>query len=116
MSTRSYICREEADGSYIGVYCHSDGYLAHNGAMLLDHYNAEKRVDRLLSMGNMSYLGKKISPYPNEPHSLDAPQDGVCLFYARDRWEKEQEAVPVNFENLEDPAPWIRYVYVYGKD
>lgn len=115
-STRSYICKEQDDGSYIGVYCHCDGYLTHNGAMLLDHYNAEKRVDKLLSMGNMSCLGEKISPDPNEPHSFDAPQEDVCLFYARDRGELEQEAVPVNFEDLEDPASWIRYVYVYGRD
>lgn len=38
MSTRSFICVEQDDGSYKGVYCHSDGYLTYNGAMLLDHY------------------------------------------------------------------------------
>ena len=35
MSTRSFICVEQDDGSYKGVYCHSDGYLTYNGAIIL---------------------------------------------------------------------------------
>lgn len=45
MSTRSYIFKERDDGSYVGVCCHCGGYLTHNDAMLLDHYNSEKSVD-----------------------------------------------------------------------
>ena len=54
MSTRSYICRENEDGTITGSYCHCDGYLTYNGAMLLDHYSTKERVDKLLSFGNMS--------------------------------------------------------------
>ena len=34
MSTRSYICVKQNDGSYKGVYCHWDGYLTYNGIMI----------------------------------------------------------------------------------
>ena len=60
MSTRSFICKEQTDGSYYGIYCHSDGYLTYNGAMLLDHYSDAQKVDELLSFGDMSILREKI--------------------------------------------------------
>ena len=51
MSTRSFICVEQDDGSYKGVYCHSDGYLTYNGAMLLDHYNSQMCIrDRAMTI------------------------------------------------------------------
>ena len=37
MSTRSYIAKQIGDNQFHTIYCHSDGYLTHNGAMLLDH-------------------------------------------------------------------------------
>ena len=39
MATRSTIALEFADGTVEQVYCHWDGYLAHNGLMLLEHYS-----------------------------------------------------------------------------
>lgn len=53
MSTRSLICKEQQDGTYYGIYCHSDGYLTYNGAMLLDHYSTPKGV--LNSVKNTIY-------------------------------------------------------------
>ncbi len=37
MATRSTIALEFADGTVEQVYCHWDGYLDHNGALLRDH-------------------------------------------------------------------------------
>lgn len=116
MSTRSYICRENEDGSYTGVYCHMDGYLTYNGAMLLDHYSSKERVDKLLSLGNMSCLQANIEPDPSKPHSFEDRQDGVTVFYGRDRGEKGEEAKAVDLEEINDPSSWIEYCYVYGKD
>ena len=39
MATRSTIALEFADGTVEQVYCHWDGYLAHNGQLLLKHYS-----------------------------------------------------------------------------
>lgn len=38
MSTRSAIIRKTEDGSYEGIYCHFDGYLAGVGKTLQEHY------------------------------------------------------------------------------
>jgi hypothetical protein len=116
MSTRSYICRENKDGTYTGVYCHSDGYLTYNGAMLMDNYNLRERVDRLMELGNMSCLNPMIEPDPSKPHKFDDRQEGVTVFYGRDRGEKDQEAKLMSLEEINDPSSWIEYCYVYGKD
>ena len=49
MSTRSYICIENENKSISGIYCHSDGYLTYNGAMLLDHYSDREKVKELIN-------------------------------------------------------------------
>ena len=94
MSTRSFICVEQDDGSYKGVYCHSDGYLTYNGAMLLDHYNNRERADALIALGDLSLLCEKLYPDPDKPHGFDYDkrQPDVTVAYARDRGEKNTEA------------------------
>ena len=39
MATRSRIGIQLADESILSVYCHWDGYLAHNGKMLQEYYS-----------------------------------------------------------------------------
>jgi hypothetical protein len=116
MSTRSYICKENEDGTITGSYCHCDGYLTYNGAMLLDHYNTKERVDKLLSFGNMSCLNEIIEPDPSKPHTFDDRQPNVTVFYGRDRGEKGQEAQKVKLEDIESDGSWIEWCYVFGKD
>ena len=117
MSTRSYICKENEDGTYTGVYCHSDGYPEHNGAILIDHYNSRDKVEALIKLGNLSYLQPKIEPDSNMPHSFDfdARQEGVTVAYGRDRGETEQEAHIISLQDL-NIDPWIEYIYIYTKD
>ena len=116
MSTRSFICKEQPDGSYYGIYCHSDGYLTYNGAMLLDHYSDAKKVDELLSFGNLSILREKVHPDPTREHSFDYDkrQCDVCVFYGRDRGEDETEARILTPETIQNS--WCEYLYVYGQD
>lgn len=118
MSTRSYICKENKDGSYTGIYCHSDGYLTYNGAMLLDHYNTEERVNKLLSLGDISILCSKIEPEPNKEHGFDFDkrQEDVTVFYGRDRGESGTEAKAVNLKDIDSPDSWIEYCYIFGCD
>lgn len=116
MSTRSMICKETQEGKYEGIYCHSDGYLTYNGAMLLDYYNSKERVDELLSIGDISCLLPKIKPNPLEEHSFDNRQEDVCVAYGRDRGEIGTEAKEVSLEDINNPASWIEYCYVFGLD
>ena len=59
MSTRSYIAKQIGDNKYRTIYCHSDGYLTYNGAMLLDHYNSPEKLDELLRLGDFVLSGGK---------------------------------------------------------
>lgn len=116
MSTRSFICVEQDDGSYKGVYCHSDGYLTYNGAMLLDHYNSREKADALISLGDLSLLCEKLYPDPDKPHGFDYDkrQEDVTVAYGRDRGEKSTEARSVTPESARDS--WGEYLYVYTKE
>ena len=82
------------------VYCHWDGYLAHNGAILQEHYDSAK-ANHLVALGNMSSLGRDIGEaHPFSPHDLpeemsnmthgefEAKFGNMCTFYGRDRGEK----------------------------
>ncbi len=116
MSTRSYILKENDDGTYIGIYCHNDGYLSYNGAMLIDHYKNREKVEKLISLGNMSSLNIYLDPDPSKEHSFDDRQEDVSVFYQRDRGEEGQEACNITLEELNDPSSWIEYCYIYTKD
>lgn len=58
MSTRSYIGLERAqDRSVVYSYCHHDGYLEHNGVLLLLFHNDYRAANKLASSYGMSGLG-----------------------------------------------------------
>lgn len=116
MSTRSYIGIELDDGRIMGSYCHSDGYLTYNGAMLLDHYSDRVKVEKLISFGDMASLNENIDPFPGSEHNFDHRQEDVTVFYGRDRGEKGTEPRIVDLEDINSPDSWIEYCYVYGKD
>lgn len=67
------------------VYCHWDGYLEHNGAILQEHYDSAK-ANNLVALGDLSALAPEIDP-GNDNHSFEQPKAGVCIFYGRDRGE-----------------------------
>lgn len=116
MSTRSLICIQREKGKYDAIYCHSDGYLTYNGAMLYDHYKDREKVEKLINLGNISLLAEKVDPDPSKPHSFDynQRQEGVTVAYGRDRGEKDQETQRnISFEKLKE-WPWIEYIYIYN--
>ena len=71
------------------VYCHWDGYLEHNGAILQEHYDSAK-ANNLVALGDLSALAPEIDP-GNDNHSFEQPKAGVCIFYGRDRGETGTE-------------------------
>lgn len=106
ISTRSYIAKKIGEDEYLTIYCHADGYLTYNGAMLLDHYNTPERVDALLALGDLSTLQEKLEPDPNLPHSFDynERQEGVTVAYGRDRGETGTEARVATLADLNDES------------
>jgi hypothetical protein len=96
MGTRSTIALEFADGTVQQVYCHWDGYLDHNGKILLNHYSDPFKLRDLIDLGYMSSLGERIGTQ----HAFDKAPEGECTFYKRDRNESGCEAN--KFKDLKD--------------
>jgi hypothetical protein len=82
MATRSTIALEFADGTVGQIYCHWDGYLSNNGAILLNDYKDPFKLRELIDLGDVSSLGPTIG----EKHSFDIPFD-----YGTEEYKKEQE-------------------------
>ena len=109
MGTRSTIALEFADGTVQEVYCHWDGYLSHNGAILQELYSDPFKLRDLIDLGGLSKLGPEVGvkrPFDN-PGKYDSPEyiafqnlyANQCTFYTRDRGERLQ----VNkFKDYED--------------
>jgi hypothetical protein len=115
MGTRSTIALEFADGSVSQVYCHWDGYLENNGAILTQSYMDPFKVKELVERGAMSSLSEDV--------------DG-CSFYAEDRGEElcvnrykdadeyfdcsQQEEYDYILRNVDGVATW--FVRCYATD
>ena len=86
MSTRSAIIMK-TDQGYAGIYCHHDGYEEGVGQTLLDHYKDERKVAELIALGDISVLGKRVTPIG--PHSFNNKEDDTTVAYHRDRGEEK---------------------------
>ena len=86
MATRSTIALEFADGSVQQIYCHWDGYLEHNGQILLKHYSDPFKLQRLIDLGAVSSLRPEIGEKQDFDNRQTQNEDW-CLVYARDRGE-----------------------------
>jgi hypothetical protein len=98
MGTRSRIAVMHGDNCK-SVYCHWDGYLQHNGAILQEHYDSAK-ANHLVALGDMSSLRPSIgekhafSQFDLPPEEVEAFQkltEDMCTFYGRDRGETGTE-------------------------
>ena len=81
------------------VYCHWDGYLDHNGRILLEHYDSVK-ANHLVALGDLSSLRENIG----SEHDFDS-QAGKdhkwCDFYGRDCGEEGVEfATDTSFDDF----------------
>lgn len=112
MSTCCRIARKDSSGSYESIYCHNDGYPKYMLPMLRTCYNSEVRVAELIDNGDASSIQEKL--FPTKKHTFDDPQDGVCIFYNRDRGEPWDEVAPIRGDSKQ---ALIRssadYVYIF---
>ena len=109
MATRSTIALEYADGTVEQVYCHWDGYLAHNGQILLKHYSNPFILRDLIDLGDVSSLKPTIGTKHAFSHfELRAEEvaeykvltENMTTFYGRDRGETGTSAK--KFASYED--------------
>jgi hypothetical protein len=125
MATRSTIALEYADGTIGQVYCHWDGYLEHNGAMLLEYYSNPFILRDLIDLGDISSL----RPTVGTKHAfsrLEVPMDGeaydklygdMTTFYGRDRGEEGTGAKTfIDFQDYMVRFQHEEYAYILRKD
>lgn len=89
MSTRSMIAFDNCD-EIVAIYCHHDGYLQHNGKILLNHYTDIEKVEELMDLGDLSILGEEIGV--EQDFDDRDTNSKMCLAYGRDRGEENTEA------------------------
>ena len=114
MGTRSAIGYATQDGRVRGKYSHYDGYPAYTGKMLNEHYQQSRKIAQMVELGDQSFLAEEI--FPKGAHSFDSPEEGVTIFYGRDRGETGTE--PREFDNIVDFVDYYEscgceYFYVH---
>ena len=92
MGTRAAIGYKTPEGKIRAKYSHYDGYVAGCGKMLQDNYQQARKIAQMVELGDQSYMDKEIFPMPGSGHSFSTPEDGVTIFYGRDRGEDRVDA------------------------
>ena len=119
MGTRSVIGKMNKDGSIDFIHCHWDGYPDYNGIILHEAYlgNNEK-IDKLLSLGDLSSLRELVDIPEGKKHSFDKPLEDVCIAYHRDRGEELNPARHANdiddFVRLLEHEDCPEYAYIFS--
>ena len=123
MSTRSMIAIQNPHSKDIrAVYCHWDGYLEHNGAILQKHYADSPKVNNLIALGDISSLRPEIGvkhafsrlETPMDEEVYDKLYGNMTTFYARDRGETGVEfKVFPTLKEAEECYTWSDYFYCF---
>ena len=113
MATRCRIGLMLEDGTVKHSYCHYDGYPEGVGETLVQHYNTEDKVKELVSFGDMSYLASVV--HPEGEHNFEKPEQGVTVFYNRDRGETDVDSVVTTMDEYLSVqySSCIDYLYVF---
>lgn len=86
MGTRSTIAIEFADGSISQVYCHFDGYLEHNGKILVEHYIDPFKVRALVDLGGFGSLRETIDATAEGAYTTRGEELAVERYMNRDEY------------------------------
>jgi hypothetical protein len=92
MGTRAAIGYKTPEGKIRAKYSHYDGYVVGAGRTLQEHYQQARKIAQMVELGDQSYMAEEIFPMPGSGHSFDTPEEGVTVFYGRDRGETRVDA------------------------
>jgi hypothetical protein len=112
MATRSTISVLRNDGTVHSAYAHWDGYLSHNGKILVENYTTQEAVEQLIAGGNISVLGERCDGAPG--HSYNNPAPGQTVYYGRDRGETDQEQARFPDQAAYQAATGEEYNYLFA--
>jgi len=112
MSTNSNIGIVNKDGSVESIYCHWDGYIEHNGLILMLYYQDEQKIRDLINLGDISSLHRNVNIPEGISHNFESINDGICVAYHRDRGEDKHIALNDNVSDFLKKR-WQEYNYLY---
>ncbi|WP_271334781.1 hypothetical protein [Flavobacterium azizsancarii] len=111
MATRCFIAYKDGN-IYKDIYCHNDGYLEYTGSILLEYYNTSERIKALLELGDLSFIGARLS----EQDPLISNDDSVVFSYWRDRGESMANVQPrIHKDNTTLRFDAFAYLFEDGK-
>ena len=125
MGTRSTIALEFADGSVEQVYCHWDGYLAHNGKILFENYSNPFILRDLIDLGDLSSLRPMVgTKHAFSHYDTELKQEkyyelygNMCTFYGRDRGETGCDKKKfLDFQDYLAHHQYEEYEYILRRD
>lgn len=112
MSTNAGIAVKSGD-KYNTIYCHWDGMPRTMYPILRDGYFTLERALALISFGDASSIDMRLSPRVPDSHDFSHPEDGVCVFYHRDRGDSWDDCKPAAFTRSELIESWTGFEFVY---
>lgn len=110
MGTRSTIALEFADGTVSQVYCHWDGYLENNGAILSTHYTDPFKVRALVDLGGFSSLSKTVEETAETAYTKRGEELSVNRFMNRDEYFAECQQEEYDYL-LTETTGWLVRCY-----
>lgn len=113
MATRSTISIRYADGYFVGIYCHNDGYPSHQAPILLKHYSTLDKVEALIALGAISVLDASTE-CPRD-HNFSNPVQGYCIAYHRDRGDEFFQILSKTIDGLRKKSEEYNYVFDEGQ-
>ncbi len=114
MGTRSTIALEFADGTVEQVYCHWDGYLENNGAILTEHYLNPFKLKQLLALGGFSSLRDTVEETAETAYTQRGEECMINKYKNADEYFdcSQQEEYDYILRNVNGIAVW--YVRCYA--
>lgn len=100
MSTNSGIALRSGE-TFQTIYCHWDGYPSYMLPMLRENYNSLELAAKLISYGDASSIEERLEPTPGVAHCFMQPENGVCVFYHRDRGDDWLSCQPTCYTRSE---------------
>lgn len=109
MSTNCLIGKRLKFGAIKAIYCHFDGHPIWVGKTLKKYYTTNKKTDKLIELGSISFLGEDIGC----KHSFDSPKDNTVTAFHRDRGDERLNIM--NFDSLQSflDTKFIKYYYLW---
>jgi hypothetical protein len=124
MGTAAAIALLQRDGSVRTIYLSGDGGPTCAGKTLLQAWNSRKRVESLLELGDLLWLGTELGEAHDRENRSSARAHSWCTAYTRDHgscYQRPDDRQAQTFPNLvmgllqsaRDDTPWT-YVYEPG--